>query len=55
MISCLPLPPPQVFVISSKKIQQRGYDTLFKYSTASRRSLFGAIVLRFPTGLQPLV
>jgi hypothetical protein len=46
------LVPLQVFVISSKKIQQRGYDTLFKHTTRSRNSLFGAIVLRFPQKLQ---
>jgi hypothetical protein len=45
----------QVFVISSKRIQQRGYDTLFRHVTQSRRSLFGAVVLRAPPRLQPLV
>lgn len=49
-----PPPPrkPQIFVISRQRIQQRGYDTLFKYATKSRRSLFGAVVLRFPPSLQ---
>jgi hypothetical protein len=45
----------KIFVWSSRKIQQRNYDTLFKFVTSSRRSLFGAIVLRFPPGLQPIV
>lgn len=47
--------PLQVFVISARKVQQRGYDTLFKYSIQNRRSLFGAVVLRFRPALQPLV
>lgn len=42
-----------VFVISSKKIQDRGYETLFLYVTRSRRSLFARAVLRFPRPLQP--
>lgn len=42
-------------MISASKVQQRGYETLFKYSTQSRRSLFGAVVLRFPPSLQPVV
>ena len=42
-----------VFVISSKKIQERGYETLFLYVTRSRRSLFARAVLRFPRPLQP--
>lgn len=45
----------KVFVISSSKIQQRGYETLFQFSTQSRRSLFGSVVLRFRPSLQPLV
>lgn len=45
----------KVFVISSRKIQQKGYETLFQYSTQSRRSLFGSVVLRFRPSLQPLV
>lgn len=45
----------QVFVVSSSKIQQRGYETLFQYSTSSRKSLFGAVVLRAPKHLRPLV
>ncbi|EFN57344.1 hypothetical protein CHLNCDRAFT_142708 [Chlorella variabilis] len=44
----------KVFVISSKKIQERGYETLFQYSTKSRKSLFGAVVLRAPPRLQPV-
>ena len=47
--------PLQVFVISSEKIQRRNYDTLFKFATSSRRSVFGAIVLRAPPHLRPLI
>lgn len=42
-----------MFVISAGKIRQRGLQTLFSYSTQSRRSVFGAVVLRFPPALQP--
>ncbi|KAL6776746.1 hypothetical protein ACKKBF_B30760 [Auxenochlorella protothecoides x Auxenochlorella symbiontica] len=45
----------KVFVISSSRIEQRGYETLFKFATSNRRSLFGAVVLRFPHALQPAV
>ncbi|KAK2077924.1 hypothetical protein QBZ16_003792 [Prototheca wickerhamii] len=45
----------KVFVISSGRIEQRGYVTLFKFATASRKSLFGSVVLRFPPRFQPLV
>ncbi|GAB4824156.1 hypothetical protein N2152v2_011202 [Parachlorella kessleri] len=45
----------KIFVVSSSKIQQRGYDTLYKYSTRSKKSVFGAVVLRFPQKLQPVV
>ncbi len=48
--SCTPAA--QVFVISSQRIQQRGYDTLFKHATKNKRSLFGAVVLKFPGKLQ---
>ncbi|PSC73684.1 membrane transporter [Micractinium conductrix] len=45
----------KIFVISSRKIEAKNYETLFKYSTQSRGSLFGAVVLRAPQRLQPLV
>jgi len=45
----------QVFVVSRQKIERKGYETLFQYSTQSRRSLFGSVVLRAPLRLQPLV
>ena len=44
--------PPQVFVVSTRKIQERGYETLYQFATASDRSLFGRVVLRCPKQLQ---
>jgi hypothetical protein len=43
----------KIFVISSKKIQERDYETLYNYVT-SRKGLFSVVVLRFPRKLQPL-
>ena len=43
----------KIFVISSKKIQARQYETLFNYVT-TRRGFFAAVVLRFPQKMQPL-
>ena len=42
----------QIFVISSRKIQQRGYETLFAFTTANERSLFARIVLAAPKKFQ---
>ena len=42
----------QIFVISSKKIQQRGYETLFAFTTANERSVFARIVLAAPKRYQ---
>jgi hypothetical protein len=42
----------QIFVISSKKIQQRGYETLFAFTTANERSVFARIVLAAPKKYQ---
>ena len=42
----------QVFVISSHKIQEHGYETLYQFATANDRSLFGRVVLRAPKTLQ---
>ena len=42
----------QIFVISSQKIQQRGYETLFAFTTANERSLFARIVLAAPKKYQ---
>lgn len=42
----------QVFVVSSTKIQERGYETLYQFATANDRSLFGRVVLRAPKRLQ---
>jgi hypothetical protein len=45
----------KIFVVSSDRIQRRGYETLFKYVTDERRrSLYGAFVLRFPEKLRPM-
>lgn len=43
----------KIFVISSKKIQQRQYETLFHYVT-TRKGIFAAVVLRFPVKARPL-
>lgn len=48
----MPGAPPQVFVVSTRKIQERGYETLYQFATASDRSLFGRVVLRCPKQLQ---
>lgn len=44
----------KIFVMSSRRIQQRGYDTLFKYTTANPKSAISVFVKKFPTKLQPL-
>lgn len=44
----------KIFVVSSKKIQRRGYETLFQYVT-TRRGIFSAIILRFTRSMQPIV
>lgn len=44
----------KIFVVSSEKIQKKGYETLFQYVTRSRKSVFGAVVLRFPEKYQPI-
>lgn len=43
----------KIFVISSKKIEQRQYETLFHYVT-SRKGLFSTVVLRFSPRARPL-
>jgi hypothetical protein len=43
---------PQIFVVSSRKIQARGYETLYQFATANERSLFGRVVLRAPMRLR---
>ena len=45
----------QIFVFKAKKIQQRGYQTLFKYVTSQKRGIFHAISKRVPSRLQPQV
>ena len=42
----------QIFVLSSTRIQQRGYDTLFRYTTANPKSGVSRWVKRFPTKAQ---
>lgn len=44
----------KIFVVSSQRIRDRGYHTLFSYIT-SRRSLYSKVVLHSPKRLQPLV
>ena len=38
--------------MSSHRIQQRGYDTLFKYTTANPKSAISIFVKKFPAKLQ---
>lgn len=38
----------QIFVLSSSRIQQRGYDTLFNYTTANPNSGVSKFVKQFP-------
>lgn len=38
----------QIFVLSSSRIQQRGYDTLFNYTTANPKSGVSKFVKQFP-------
>ena len=38
----------QIFVLSSSRIQQRGYDTLFNYTTANPKSGVSKFVKKFP-------
>jgi hypothetical protein len=44
--------PLQIFMVSSSKIQARGYETLYQFATANERSLFGRVVLRAPMRLR---
>lgn len=44
----------KIFVISSQRIAERNYETLFKYSVESKKGVFAAVVLRFPRKLQPV-
>lgn len=39
-------------MVSSSKIQARGYETLYQFATANERSLFGRVVLRAPMRLR---
>lgn len=45
----------KIFVISSDKIQKRGYETLYQFACQNEKSLFGRVVLKAPKRLQPLV
>ena len=54
-LACMPetgCPCLQIFVMSSHRIQQRGYDTLFKYTTANPKSAISIFVKKFPAKLQ---
>lgn len=42
----------QIFVLSSSRIQQRGYDTLFNYTTANPKSGVSKFVKQFPLKTQ---
>lgn len=40
---------PQVFIVSSKKIQERNYETLFRWLTQSNKiNIIGRVVLSVP-------
>lgn len=45
----------KIFVFSEKRIQQRGYATLFKYMTSNKKTAFAKFMLRFPRHYQPIV
>lgn len=45
----------KIFVISSKRIQQRGYHTLFRYVTAKPQSLTGRLYKALPRWAAPVV
>jgi hypothetical protein len=45
----------KIFVISSKRIQERGYHTLFRYMTAKPKSLAGRLYQAIPRRLAPLI
>lgn len=42
----------QIFVLSSSRIQQRGYDTLFKYTTGNPKSGVARLVKKAPPKAQ---
>lgn len=42
----------QIFVLSSSRIQQRGYDTLFKYTTGNPKSGVARLVKKAPLKAQ---
>ncbi|CAD7696830.1 unnamed protein product [Ostreobium quekettii] len=44
----------KIFVLSSKRIEQRGYETLYKYMT-TEHALCEKFMHRYPTRLQPLL
>lgn len=46
---------PQIFIVSSERIQARGYGTLFKFVTKSPSSFYSRAITSFPENLQPLV
>lgn len=45
----------KIFVISSKRIEQRGYETLYKYMISDNEGMCGKVMHRFPTRFQPLI
>lgn len=44
----------KIFVVSSQKIQDRGYHTLFKYTTRKPKSLAGKLIKKLPRWAAPL-
>lgn len=45
----------KIFVVSSRRIQERGYHTLFRYMTRKPRSLFGRLARATPHWLSALL
>ena len=45
----------KIFVISSRRIQERGYHTLFKYMTRKPKSFYGKLARTFPRWLSAVL
>ena len=45
----------QVFIVSSKKIQERNYETLFKWITKQKGNIIARIVLSMPPPWQVVI
>jgi hypothetical protein len=45
----------KIFVISAQRIKERGYATLFNYTTTRTKGVYAAIAKRVPKPIQPVV